>query len=256
MRSIEVTTPENVPVVYELAGPGSRFLALFIDSFIRTAATALIALGVESVMPDVLAPSQMAPWLIAVLIAVVVALNGGYLIYFETVWNGQTPGKRSLKIRAIREQGLPLDFRAALLRNVLRMVDWLPALYGVGVIAAMVNPEGKRLGDMVAGTVVIREAPESVEVHSPELSATVQLSPVGVDMTLLPLSVLSSDEWAVVYAYLQRAPELEHQTAMHMSRQIALPLLGKLGVPVEQVGQRFHSFLVLLTREYERRSEM
>jgi hypothetical protein len=81
----------------------------------------------------------------------------GYYIFFETLWDGQTPGKRRARLRVIRSDGLPIGFAEAAIRNLVRMVDFLPAYYGVGVVAMFVDGRSRRLGDLAAGTLVVRD---------------------------------------------------------------------------------------------------
>ena len=151
-------TPESVAVSYPVAGIGSRFLALLIDSLIQT----LVIIAVAIVMYVAgLSLSGSAGYIVfglGTLIIAVILL--GYFIFFEIIWNGQTPGKRAMRLRVILTSGYPLTPLAAIIRNVLRLVDALPSLYAVGVITMIVNKHARRVGDLVAGTMVIKEGRE------------------------------------------------------------------------------------------------
>ena len=119
-------------------------------------------------MPGFGRSSTTAIWLAAILIFGFFVLFYGYFILFEAIWNGQTPGKRLTRIRVIKDSGQPITAIDAVARNVLRIIDQLPAGYGIGVLCAWISPQSKRLGDYVAGTVVIHEKPS--ESVSPDWS--------------------------------------------------------------------------------------
>lgn len=150
MRELIITTPEHVPVALEPAGAGARFLAVLFDSMITSA----IAGGIGAVAGALL-PRGVA---YAILVTVGFLLTWGWHIWFETRSNGRTPGKRALSLRVIDERGLPVSLHQSLVRNILRVLDFLPAFYGLGATVMLLSPLRRRLGDVVAGTLVIREA--------------------------------------------------------------------------------------------------
>ncbi len=150
MRELTITTPEHVPIRLEPAGAGSRFLAILIDSAITTAlATAVF------VVARVFLPLGVA---YAVYATAGFALTWGWHIWFETRANGRTPGKRALSLRVIDARGLPVSLHQSLVRNITRVLDFLPLFYGVGATAMLVSPLRRRLGDVVADTLIIRDA--------------------------------------------------------------------------------------------------
>jgi uncharacterized RDD family membrane protein YckC/uncharacterized membrane protein SpoIIM required for sporulation len=181
-QHLEVETPEHVMLDLEIAGVGSRLLAALVDTGILlgiAAAGGLLAavLTTYDVLPR--SPAGRA-WLAALLIGAGFALWNGYFILFEGLREGQTPGKRLVGIRVVRDTGHPVTAGAAALRNLLRIADALPPPYLLGLALIAFHPRGKRLGDLVAGTVVVRDRPASTvatsraEVPS-ELAATVPL---------------------------------------------------------------------------------
>ena len=159
-------TPENIEVEFEPAGLGSRFCAMLIDTLwiallcppVDLADDCLLA---ESECPDcpwACRGVRWASWIAAVVRAlVVVLLFDGYFMFFELVMRGQTPGKRSMKIRVVRDDGTPVGANEVLIRNLLRMVDFLPAGYALGAMVMFPSPLAKRLGDIAAGTIVVKE---------------------------------------------------------------------------------------------------
>jgi uncharacterized RDD family membrane protein YckC len=159
---LTVETPENLELRLPLAGFGPRFLAVFIDNLIQgLVAVVLIGIAV-TIMATTM--SQAGPnetsWMIAiVIVAVILAMlvTLGYFVFFEWIWNGQTPGKRTAGIRVVRRGGLPLTFRDVLVRNLFRLLDMLPSNGFVGLVSFFATSHQQRLGDLVADTVVIRE---------------------------------------------------------------------------------------------------
>jgi uncharacterized RDD family membrane protein YckC len=154
---LNIETPENVAFGYEVAGIGSRFVATLIDTVlllvvqvIQFLAFAFIGSVVDSAGVGVGENAIIA-------IYAVVSFIGfwGYYILFETLWNGQTPGKRVAKLRVLRGDGTPIALTEAIIRNLVRLIDFLPIFYGVGVVAMFVDRQSRRLGDMAANTLVV-----------------------------------------------------------------------------------------------------
>jgi uncharacterized RDD family membrane protein YckC len=151
---IQIETPEHVVFEYELAGPGSRVLAAVID--LMLIGFALLGLFVFClILAGGLA--DFAPYAVAIAIVAGFVTIWGYPIFFELRMRGQTPGKRSLGIRVVQEGGYALTPSVVLARNLMRIIDFLPAFYGLGLLVMIFNGRYKRLGDFVAGTIVIRE---------------------------------------------------------------------------------------------------
>ena len=168
-RRLDVATGESVAFSYELAGLGSRFLALAIDLAIQIgiafAAVAILA-WIGSGVPRASAVKTesdpaLTRFVVAVLIGIAVfaafLLFFGYFIIFEWRWGGRTPGKRMLGIRVVRDGGFPLDFTASVVRNVVRLAELGLGFYAVSAIATVLSPANRRLGDMAAGTIVVRD---------------------------------------------------------------------------------------------------
>jgi uncharacterized RDD family membrane protein YckC len=159
-----VFTPERVRLRYDVADVGSRAAAALLDSAVQTALffAFWIVLGVGSIGSSSWFTQVRDTWLITVLVILVFLgvffLLWGYYLVFELVWNGQTPGKRLLDLRVIRENGYPIRAPDAVVRNLIRVVDGPPFGFAVGVIAMLLNERAKRLGDFAAGTIVVREA--------------------------------------------------------------------------------------------------
>jgi uncharacterized RDD family membrane protein YckC len=152
-EDLVVATPERVSFSYETANVGSRFVALLIDSLVQVAL--LAGVGAVALLVSVATGSSTAAGLIILIGSFVVF--GGYFMVSESVWSGQTLGKRALRLRAVDLRGGPITVGQAVIRNLVRIIDFLPSYYLAGAIAIFVTRRNQRLGDLAAGTVVVRE---------------------------------------------------------------------------------------------------
>jgi uncharacterized RDD family membrane protein YckC len=167
---LTISTPEQVAFQYEMADIGSRFVASLLDHIILGLALALVAcavltLSLGAMLSQALGDNgQMTGGMylaIAVLVLIIFLIFWGYFILFEMVWKGQTPGKRLVRLRVIRQNGQPVGAGEVVVRNLVRLVDILPGFYGIGLISMFIDKQARRLGDFAAGTVVVREGDET-----------------------------------------------------------------------------------------------
>ncbi|HTX03635.1 MAG TPA: RDD family protein [Candidatus Acidoferrales bacterium] len=157
-RRLAVRTGESIVIEYELAGLGSRFLAMFADFSIQIVVAlvvSIVLLIIASVQASFVQHLGSAMTIAALSIFVFVVFFG-YFIIFETMWNGMTPGKRMLGIRVVRDGGYPVDFMSAVIRNAIRPLEFALGFYTISAIVALASPQNKRLGDLAAGTIVVR----------------------------------------------------------------------------------------------------
>ncbi len=154
---VDIETPEQVVFSYTIAGIGSRAAAALIDYLLCL--TLIFAIWVAAAaFFGVTHHIGSAPWVLAILIFFVFGVFWGYYTLFEGLWDGQTPGKRYVGLRVVRDGGYSITFAASAVRNIVRVIDLQPgASYGVGMLTALLSPSGKRLGDYAAGTLVVRE---------------------------------------------------------------------------------------------------
>lgn len=211
----EVITPEGVALRLPAAGPWLRGLAWLIDALLRYA---VFVLGV--LLFSVLGQSGMG--LVLILLFV---LTWGYPVLFEVLRDGQTPGKRSMGLRVVREDGAPVGWQASMVRNLLRVVDALPVGYGFGVAVSLLDPAGRRLGDIVAGTLVI---------HAPPASARKAIAPVAAaqDVSLHGVPMLLPHEQAAIIAFSERAAALTPERQQEIADLV--PELGGVA-PAQRV---------------------
>ena len=244
-ETLIIETPERVQLEFALASIGNRFLAVAIDHFIQYVSIFLIAWFFLSIAgfgssdvadaPDRLM-SEMPKWTIAVLIIVLFLVFAGYFIVFEWLWNGQTPGKRLLKLRVIREDGRPLTLWEAVARNLLRICDAVPGfvlpVYSIGLITIFMSSRDQRIGDIFAGTVVIRErtdeAPTFAATFSTRLTDTAFTRVQKISGVTANVSQLTEREVEVVESFLRRRWDLTERQRLWMAWRIALPLMYKL----------------------------
>ena len=266
-ETLIIETPERVPLEFALASIGNRFLAVAIDHFIQYLSIFLIAWFVISLgnfgggtdSPEQFF-SEMPKWTLAILIIGVFLIFASYFILFEWLWNGQTPGKHLLKLRVIREDGRPLTLWESIARNLLRICDAVPGfvlpVYSIGLIVIFLSDRDQRLGDIFAGTVVIRErtdeAPTFADTFSNRFSDTAFSRVQKPVNTNANVNNLNESEIEVVETFLRRRWDLTDRQRLWMAWRIALPLMYKLKPEynideftyegfLEDILNRFHS---------------
>jgi uncharacterized RDD family membrane protein YckC/uncharacterized membrane protein SpoIIM required for sporulation len=237
-QHLEIETPEHVVLDYEIAGLGSRAAAALIDMLIL-ASTGVAAGILLAIMRGVgLSPGRLGG---AVLLLVAFAAWYGYFTFFEGLRGGQTPGKRRLGLRVVTDTGQPAGIGAAAIRNLLRPADFLPPPYLLGAILVALHPRAKRLGDLVAGTVVVRDRPQeeaSRRARPPEASMA---SPE-----------LRDEEFRLLGSFLARSGELSADTRNRLAEGLGTRLADPLG-RVRATGS--HDLMALLAQLHAEESE-
>jgi uncharacterized RDD family membrane protein YckC len=253
-----IETPERVPLHFGLASIGNRFIACAIDHAIQTFALILIFVGflLLADTTNVESAFSTAPkWVYAVMIIVLFLILTGYFAFFEWLWSGQTPGKRWLKLRVIREDGRPITFWEASVRNLIRSFDMMPApFYSIGLISVFSTTRDQRVGDMVAGTVVVREreaeAPAFAKVFaSPVSDPALRRSFKPVNFTG-DLNSLTESEIQVVETFLRRRWDLADVPRQWMAWRVSLPILYKIRPTYDLETFTYEGFLEELLHRY------
>jgi uncharacterized RDD family membrane protein YckC len=230
-RTLEVRTPESIAFSYDLAGLGSRFLALAIDQAIQISTLLAMFIGIVLAASRATITRHAAPpvtdrvaesILIALIVVVVFAVLFGYFIVFEAAWNGQTPGKKIVGIRVVRDGGYPIDFGASLIRNLIRVGEQLIGYYLLAAISALISPENKRLGDLAAGTIVVRDA---------RLAAPANSGRQDPEPSYAPTAYLSGEERALIKRFLERRDALPPDRRRELAAQLAARVRTR--VPLE-----------------------
>ncbi|PYS73942.1 MAG: hypothetical protein DMF69_03320 [Acidobacteria bacterium] len=253
-----IETPERVPLHFALASIGNRFLACAIDHAIQALVLAIIAIGfiVLANFSDVEGALASAPkWVYAVMILLLFLILSGYFAFFEWLWRGQTPGKRWLKLRVIREDGRPITFWESSVRNLIRSFDMMPApFYSIGLISVFSTTRDQRVGDMIAGTVVVREreaeAPAFAEVFaSPVSDPALRRSFKPVNF-VANLNSLTESEIQVVETFLRRRWDLGDVPRQWMAWGVSLPILYKIRPTYDLATFTYEGFLEELLHRY------
>lgn len=257
-ETLVIETPERVPLHFALASIGNRFLACAIDHTLQILTALVMAISFfivanNSNLGDEL--SNAPKWVYAVLIIVLFLIISGYFAFFEWIWNGQTPGKRWLKLRVIREDGRPVTFWEASVRNLLRSIDMMPwPFYSIGLISVFLSSRDQRVGDMVAGTVVVREREAEAPAFSQVFAAPVsdpalRRSFKPVEFTA-SLSSLTEREIEVVETFLRRRWDLGDIPRQWMAWRVALPIMYKLRPVYDAATFSYEGFLEELLHRY------
>lgn len=214
---VAIATPEGVDLELTLAGVGSRFASALVDYLIQ--ALIVVALALVLGLGFHLGPGASG-FATALWIVLAFLLFAGYDISFEVLASGRTPGKRLNGLRVVRETGAPVTFPTSAVRNVLRLVDWLPGTYLVGMVAILVSARNQRLGDLAAGTLVVRE-------RKP-LPAEPILRSWGQTLAW-DTSAIDAAELAAVRSFLARRESLTTDARVQIASELAARLRPKVG---------------------------
>jgi len=223
---LRIETPEGVDLEVTLAGLGSRTGACFVDSLIISAALVVLLIAV-SMLGAFAEPTSNDLYILILgfgALASLVLLIG-YFLLFESLNGGRTPGKAAFGIRVMKMDGSPLGFGAVAIRNLVRLVDFLPAFYAVGLIAIVTSRNNQRIGDLAAGTVVIRDR-------------KVTVAPAGlvgaITLTELPswdTSLVSEQEIGLVRRFAERRLSMQPPNRAQLAATLAIPLRAKVAAP-------------------------
>ncbi|MGD0940515.1 MAG: RDD family protein [Terracidiphilus sp.] len=240
---LNIDTPELVDIEMPLAGIGSRFIALLIDTLIWTAGFLVLLIIFVIVVASFDTPPAMSErWVTVLIVSCTFLLNLGYFVLFEAFWNGRTPGKRVAHIRVIQRSGRAIGLFESMARNLVRYVDMQPVpIYAVGVITMFATRQHQRLGDLAAGTLVVRdreqEAPSwgdsaartftaqifSASARAPEPHMAFLLPATGIER-------LSSTDLEVLEGFFARRLDMPMPTRQALAERIAGAIQAKSGI--------------------------
>jgi uncharacterized RDD family membrane protein YckC len=229
-ETLQVNTPENVVFGYQIAGIGSRFLAALVDTSLILLLELVVALVMVPLVRQFGANSEetnnrLVAWGVAISVLIAFAVLWTYYIFFELIWNGQSPGKRWVGLRVMRSDGTPVTLLESLVRNLLRLVDFLPFAYGIGVVTMFLDHQGRRLGDLAAGVLVVFDR-KSTSIQD--------LMPQSVDIQgvvafqNVPIEKLTAQELRLIEDFLRRREQLANR--MELANRIAFRLRERLSL--------------------------
>lgn len=261
---VSVLSAENVFFEIETAGLAARFAAALLDMLLQALALVFVGLAVAWFV-TVISPLEswsraMLYWGAALAIFAVFLIAYGYYFFFEWLWNGQTPGKRLLHLRVIQTDGMPITYWHALIRNTIRLADFLPAMYGVGALVALLDSNNRRTGDLIAGTIVAHERSETsaykpldirtaaenflqAQAFAQEENPQPKAQPFAVTRTAPEASSavfypsLGAQDHELIRDFLARSMELSEEVRLRLAQSLATRLAKKLGQPPPASGQ-------------------
>ncbi len=226
---VTISTPEGIELHMVLAGMGSRFVAALVDTIIKaliTYALILVLVGAGIGLSDsFLSGEESGLWGVSIGIFLIFLVQSFYDITFEVLANGRTPGKRWSGLRVVMANGAPVTFRASAVRNLVRIIDFLPASYLGGITSILVTRKNQRVGDLFAGTLVIRDRRAVAKTRS-------QVAPPGpLDPVVMTwdLTSITAGEVATVRTFLERRHSLEPAARAQIAWDLASRLYPKVG---------------------------
>jgi uncharacterized RDD family membrane protein YckC len=230
-EQLSVETPEQIDINYQKAGIGSRFYAALLDTLL------LIILIIVGTYVNITFITRLGDvlgnWLGAVGGIVVFALFWGYYMVFEITTNGQSPGKLALGLRVIKEGGYPISFADSAIRNLVRVVDFLPFCYGAGLFVMLINKNWQRLGDLAAGTLVVKTSRKKDAFTG--VDSKVSVSPINTSpqeflyTDWIQPELVTESELGMIREYLSRRPILSDIRRHELARSIGTPIAEKMG---------------------------
>lgn len=255
---IKILTPEHVELEYELAGLGTRLMAFLIDALILWGTLfALYFIALIFQINVIIDPQFWSSISSAISVLISFLIFWGYFIFFELKWSGQSPGKRTMKVRVIRDSGHPIDAISSLIRNIVRFADLF--VFGLGFFVMFGNEQSRRLGDFAGGTIVVKTKMDERFSGAPRIRQPI--SPPGepeylvLDAEVLSkIHLLTRQDYQAIRHFIQRAGHVEYGVAEGLACQIARPIMEKLGVggPMTPFHFDYEQFLRELARAYER----
>ena len=241
-----IVTPEAVVLEFETAGIGSRLLAGLIDLSVQATLMLGVLFGFGMVAGAGLDLGGVAAAIIYILIFLV---TFGYPALMETLWRGRTLGKAALGLRVVTVEGAPVRFRHAAIRSILALVDWFATQGVVGIISLLVTKRNQRVGDLVAGTIILRER-SAARTTTPVDFAP----PHGLEgyAATLSTTTLDHEDYGSIRAFLLRARTLPGPVRADLANQLAFPLLDRLRT-TPPPGVSPEAFLICVAAAYQRR---
>ena len=256
---LSIDTPELVAIQMPIAGIGSRFIALLVDYLIWVPALLIVGKLFSYFLPSISAFNKLSEqWAFAIYLFLTFLFNWGYFTLFEAFWNGRTPGKRVARIRVIQRSGRPIGLFESMARNFIRYVDQIPFFYAVGAIAIFVTRDHQRLGDLAAGTLVVRdrieESPvssESTRTFTANIFTPATPTPEPHAVFTLPdhgIAKLSGADLQVLESFFARRLDMPLETRETLAQRIANAIQAKSGLE-PPLGVSTETFLEITARQ-------
>src|SRR5262245_1029073 len=223
-QTVDIETPELVTFSYTIAGIGSRVAAALVDYFLCLLILILMFVGLGSLGVGRFVSSggtASEAWALAIMVLGQFLILWGYYVLWEGLADGQTPGKRIMRLRVVSDGGYSVTFAGSAIRNLVRILDMQPVVtYGFGITSIVATKQGKRLGDLAAGTIVVRERivhQPAVHAHKPD---TIVIGPQGQPEERTVAVRLTDDEFAVLEQFMNRRSSFDPARRVELASRL------------------------------------
>lgn len=228
-KEVIIETPEKIRFSHQIAEFGTRIAAYVIDQLLQLIIAALLIWPMIGYSVSLTAP-KMTYLTAAFLLIILFLMRWFYFVLFELIMEGQSPGKKMMRIRVIRDNGDSLDFETIVFRNFLRIIDGFPIVPLLGGFIALIDPLSRRLGDMVANTIVVKDMHHRLRLPDFE----VNLNRLQEDReALLIKQRLSENELYIIRRFLNEYHKLPAAKGAELARNLADQVRKKLGIETE-----------------------
>ena len=269
LNDIQITTPEQVSLKFKIAGLGSRATANIVDWFILVLINVAVSLSIVSLGKMIPDPHPIPPvsnYVYAIMIILLFLLLWGYFVFFEFFASGRTPGKMLVGIRVIQENGQSITFLASAVRNLFRIIDFLPALFLLGILMIFFHSRHKRIGDIAAGTLVVYQRKtqrKMINKKNPlekEIEKRLNTHQISLDLDEWSKKKIGIREWELLKTYMLRRRSLAPKERETMTMQVAGILFPLLGVdaaykPLEEVETILFTLYLQLREDWQYANE-
>lgn len=268
LNHIHVATPEQVSLNFKIAGLGSRATANIIDWFILILINVGLSFSLvrisEELPNPVPLPSSVSSYVIATMMVLLFFLLWGYFVFFEYFGSGRTPGKMLVGIRVIQDNGQSLTFLSSAVRNLFRIIDFLPALFLLGILMIFVHSQHKRIGDLAAGTLVVyQRKSKQKKKNNPlekEIEKRLNTHPISLNLDEWSKQKIGIREWELLNTYMLRRSALPLKEREQTTMQVAGILLPLLGVdaaykPLEEIENYLFALYLQLREDWQYNNE-
>ena len=254
-NQFKIETPESVELEFTLAGIGNRVYAFVIDMIVLGLIITILLIIAAFFLFNIpiisslfgIEEEQVSLWILAIQFFIIFATYVGYFVLFETLWQGETPGKRFVKIRVIQDNGRPITLQQATLRALFRPVD---DLFFLGLLFVILGKREKRIGDWVAGTLIIQEAKGKKGTDLTVSQEAENLTKYLQNNT--DLSRLLPEDFAALRRYLQRRVEMFTEARMELARKLAYQVKDIIGLQEIPEGTTSNLFLEAVYLAYQK----
>ena len=257
LNKIQITTPEHVSLRMKVAGLGSRAAAHIVDWIILGIIyLALLFLLAKTADTNFIFADYISSYITAAIIILLFLTWWSYFVLFEFFASGRTPGKMLSGIRVIQDNGQSLTFLSSTIRNLFRIIDFLPLFYLLGILLIFFHPKHKRIGDLTAGTLVVYQRKFRSKANMTLEKEIAKKANRTIEVDEWSLKKYGAREWDLLKTYIRRHSNLVTKERNEMTIQVAdilLPLIGleTEGRPTEEIEADLFALYIKLREEWD-----